>query len=69
MITICLMLAFGLIGSVIGDHWFDGSVWIGASIGASIGLLFRILFIGGRCGRGGSDFCDIGDFGGSSFGD
>ena len=73
MITILLMLSFGLVGAVIGDHWFNGAVWIGTAIGASIGLLFRILFIGGcRRGssRGGFDLADFGDFdGGGSFGD
>lgn len=66
MITILLMAAFGGVGSVVGEHWYDGAMVEGAIIGAIAGLIFRLLFIKG-CGSssgGGFDFPDFGDFGG-----
>jgi hypothetical protein len=70
MVTILMMIAFGLIGSVIGEHWFDGSMVEGAIIGAVIGLIFRLLFIKGCGGSGGGfDFGDFGGFDGGSCGD
>lgn len=67
MFTFLLMFAFGVVGSVIGEHWCDGLAVEGAIIGAVVGIIVRILFFTasrGSCSGGGFDFPDFGGFDG-----